>query len=102
MERASHGPSIVASVFKIFAAVILGIGAAAAWVIWVTLQGPSFSTARAAASCGAIVAGAVFIAAALSFFGYVLDLLVEIRDAAQISSELALRPETAASALPPG
>ena len=71
----SGGPSIVAFVFKAFAVLVVVAGVVTAFKV-----DELRSSASLAIAIG-VLAGTAVAAASLAFFGYVLDLLVDIRDA---------------------
>lgn len=82
LPRSSHtGPSAVASVFHVCAAVVLFLAVVAGIALAVYgrdhlawTEGRAIGTAL-----GAVLAG-VLVSSAMAFFGYVLTLLVEIAD----------------------
>jgi len=79
-RRRQVGPNIVSGVFKMAAIVVLGAGGLAAYGAADGLSALGASHGNAAVVAVAIVAGTIFLAAALLFFAYVLDLLVDIDD----------------------
>ncbi|MCU1492827.1 MAG: hypothetical protein JWO62_591 [Acidimicrobiaceae bacterium] len=85
--RPSHGPEIVATVFKAVAVLMLLSGTISAFAAGIALS----SNAGHATALALIIEGsAILSAASLGFFAYVLDLLTSIRDNTDVLAELAL------------
>lgn len=91
LPRRSRGPEIVAELFKGLALVVLALGLVAAIVTGAVLSQVSDIATKTAVeiACG-IVIGSVVSAASLAFFGYGLELLVQMRDNSDVLAELAL------------
>jgi hypothetical protein len=75
------GPQLVAGVFKLAAFVVLVFGAAGTFQLSKNLSSnASYSASARLWIIVLTIAGIVLMASAFAFFGYVLDLLREIRD----------------------
>ena len=80
-DPAHRGATAVAAVFQTVAAVVLGLGiVGAVWVGLYVRQHLVESTTRSIGYALAVALGAVFLASVLAFFGYMLDLLIEIEE----------------------
>lgn len=84
----SRGPEIVAEVFKVVAVLALIAGVLGALAAGLELA-KSSSTTTAIDTAVAIALGGAFTAASISFFGYVLEVLTQIRDATEVSAGIA-------------
>jgi uncharacterized membrane protein YGL010W len=78
---AHRGPRAVATVFLTVAEVVLALGLLGAVATGVSVhQALDVSVGRSIAYACAVALGVVFLASLLAFFGYVLDLLIEIAE----------------------
>jgi uncharacterized membrane protein YeaQ/YmgE (transglycosylase-associated protein family) len=84
----SQGPEIVAGIFKVLAVLSVVAGVVVGLEAEHGLNASVSTGTRLAATIG--IVGGVVGAAALAFFGYVLDLLMDIRASNEVVSELAL------------
>jgi hypothetical protein len=85
----SRGPRRVAAIFKVFA-ILTCIGGV---LVLAGLFSNRASNPVAGATYAAVIASTILGIATLLFFAYVLELLVDIRDNSEITTDLALIPE---------
>jgi len=90
----SRGPSLVATVFKVVAVLSLVAGSLSTLVLGLELaRETTHQVGNIVGICLGAEGGTILVSAALAFFGYVLDLLVDIRDNTFVTADLALWPD---------
>lgn len=94
LGRSSRGPRIVATTFKVLAVIEVVGGSLGALITGLDLgHNSSLSTSGVVGTAAGIEVGAIVVAATLAFFGYVLELLTDMRDDSEIATDLALTPD---------
>lgn len=88
MASTSRGPEVVATIFKVCAVVVLAAGLLAALATGVDLERTTLDTTRGIVVISLSIAGsAIVVSAAVAFFAYVLELLLQIRNAVEVTAE---------------
>lgn len=97
MPRRSSGPRLCAGLFKVVAVVAIVAGAVAAAVVGVALTNDGDTVGHSVDVAFLVFVGGIVTAASVAFYGYVLDLLADIRDNSDLSVAVAMIEDDDAS-----